>query len=522
MMMKKRAMALLLGAMMLFGAHASAQEATYVFPYEGFRYTQRDAETVLTQTNLSEHEDLIAALGTTKEAILASYMASGIVMEVIPAEGGQIAVSVADAGEFADVKWMSEISGERLAAFEALFEQSGLYESVSITETSPACVRLVSSAMYASMPVYSLRYAMLHLGRLYMITQTIVGRAPEAADDARMADVLAGMKLLSSVSSPTPVPTPVPTPTPAPTPVPTPGVAEVIASAGAMEVSGVPSYTNDPQITISGVTDPSVEVRVSVDERTLGRVTAKKDGSFSLKVTLPAPGEQTLAVMTDTAEAMLAVNYEMPMARFEITAPESTTFTGENVMVRGVTEPNATVYITGKGMNTNVKANKSGDFSIRVYIENEGAQTFQLRAKAQGYQENTAEITLTREFTLREGIANFRKKMQNIEYSALAKAPEKYAGKMFMYRGKVMAFTDYDGRACALVCVENPTVGHWYGPIWVVLSSAEELAVGQIATFYVVGEGLTLPAENAYYADGKSAEAPVVLAQYVAEISEAK
>jgi hypothetical protein len=288
------------------------------------------------------------------------------------------------------------------------------------------------------------------------------------------------------------------------------------------EVSGVPSYTNDPQISITGVTEPQAEVRVTVDDRTLGRVTAQKDGTFGLKVTLPEQGEQTLAVMTDTAEVMLAVTYEMPMAKFVITGPENTTFNGEHIMVRGETEPNATVYITGKGMNTNVKANKSGEFSIRVYIEDESTQTFQLRTKAQGYQENSAEITLTREFTLREGIAYFRRKMQNVEYSALAKSPEKYADKSMMYRGKVMTFADYDGRACTLVCVENPTVGRWYSPIWVVLSSAEELAEGQIATFYVTGEGLTLPADGAYYADGKGAEAPVVLAQYVAEISESK
>lgn len=521
--MKKRAMALLLGAMLLFLAGAAfAQEATYVFPYEGFRYTQKAEETVLTQTNLDEHEALIASLGTTKDAILASYVASGIVMEVIPGNGGQIAVSVTDAGEFADVKRMEKISDERLAAFKALFEESGLYESVELTETTPVCVRLTSSAMYASMPVYSLRYAMLHLGRLYMITQTIVGRAPEEADDVRMADVLSGMKLLSTASDPTPVPTPVPTPTPEPTPVPTPGVAEVLASEGLMEITGVPSYTNDPVITVSGVTDPSAEVRVSVDDRNLGKATAKKDGSFTLKVTLPQEGEQTLAVMTDTAEAMLSVTYEMPIAKIVITSPESTVFSGDHVMVRGETEPDATVYINGRGMNTNVKANKNGDFSIRVFIEDESTETFTLRTKIKGYQENSTTITLTREFTLREGIAAFRKKMQAVEYDDLARAPEKYVGKQFIYRGKVMAFTDYDGRACALVCVDNPTAGKWYDPVWVVLSGEEELAEGNIASFYLKGEGLTLPADGAYTIDGKAIEAPVAEAVYVSDVSESK
>ena len=516
--MKRRAMALVLGVLLLCGAAAAAQETTYVFPYEGFRYTQKENETVLTQTNLDEHEELIAALGTTGEAILASYQASGIVMEVIPQDGGQIAVSVTDAGEFADVQQMSGITQERLTAFKAQFENSGLYESVELTETEPVCVRLTSSAMYASMPVYSLRYAMLHLGRLYMITQTIVGRAPETEDDARMAEVFSGMKLLSSVSDPTPAPTPVPTPTPEPTPVPTPGVAEVLASEGVMEVGGVPAYTNDPAITITGTTDPSAEVRVTVDDKTLGKTTARKDGTFSLKVTLPEEGDLVLAVMTDSAEAMLSVQYEMPMAKFVITAPEETTFTGEYVTVRGETEPNATVYIDGKGMNTNVKANKNGDFSIRVTIENEETQTFTLRAKAAGYKENSTEITLTREFTLREGIANFRRKMQSVTYDNLAKEPEKYAGKYFPFRGKVMAFTDYDGSPCALVCVDNPAAGTWYDPIWVVLDGSEGLAEGNIATFYLSGEGLTLPAAGEYTDTGRESEAPVARAMYVTEI----
>ena len=118
-MLKRYALLLLSLAVLLSGMQAAfAQEATYVFPYEGFRYTQKADETVLTQTNLDAHAELIAQLGTTKEAILASYMASGIVMEVIPENGGQIAISVADAGAFDDVKNMAELDGERLEAFK--------------------------------------------------------------------------------------------------------------------------------------------------------------------------------------------------------------------------------------------------------------------------------------------------------------------------------------------------------------------------------------------------------------------
>ena len=204
--MKQQVCALLCAALLAMGAGALAQTATYVFPYEGFRYTQREDETVLTQTNLSEHEELLKSLGTSSEAVLASYVASGIVMEVIPDDGGQIAVSVTDAGKFGDVKDMDELTQEQRLSFLAQFEMSGLYETCAYVDTTPACVRLTSSAMYASMPVYSLRYATLHLGRLYMIEQTIVGREPDADDDARMERLLEGVKLLSSVSEATPTP----------------------------------------------------------------------------------------------------------------------------------------------------------------------------------------------------------------------------------------------------------------------------------------------------------------------------
>ncbi len=517
--MMHRMAALLLGAVLLLGAQgALAQEATYVFPYEGFRYTQKENETVLTQTNLDEHEDFIAQLGTTKEAVLASYMASGIVMEVIPEGGGQVAISVADAGDFADVKKMSALDESRLAAFQKQFEDSGLYESCALTTSDPVCVRLTASAMYASVPVYTLRYATLHLGRLYMITQTIVGRMPDETDDTRMTDVLSGMKLLSTVTEPTPKPTPKPTATPEPTPEPTPGMAELLSATGTMTVEGVPAFTTDDQITLTGKTDPSAQVTVAVGGETLGKTTAKRDGTFTIRVTLPQDGELTLAVMTDTAENMFAVHYEMPAAKLEITEPADTTFTSDSILVRGHTEPGATVYAKGKGVNTNVKAGKNGVFSVRIAMDEEGTETYELRVKAEGMRETTQTISLTRKYTERDGIARFRQKMSALDYNNLLRNTVKYQGTKFSFRGKVMEFTDYDGSPCALICTDNAAVGVWYDPLWVVLTGEEKLEVGNIATFYMTGEGLTLPAAGQYTEDGTEVEAPVARAVYCTDI----
>ena len=509
--MKKLRFALgLVLALTMTASCALAAQSTYVFPYEGLRYTQQEGETVLTQTNLAEHEEMIASLGTTADAILASYMAAGIVMEVIPQEGGQIAVSVADAGAFAEAGDMAALSEEQLAAFAAQYENSGLYEAVSLTDTEPKCVRMTSSAMYGSMPVYTVRYATLYLGRLCVLTQTVVGRVPDESDDAQMEGVLSGIRFLSAVSEPTPSPTPAPTATPEPTPVPTPGVAEVIASEGEMTVEGVPSFTQEAAITITGTAGASEEVTVRVGDKTLGKTTAARDGAFTLRVELPQEGDLTLAVMTDTAEKMLSVRYQLPTAKLVLTGPEETTFTGTNIIVRGETEPNAKVFIEADGFKTNVEANKNGAFSVRLFMD-EGTMTYTLRTRVAGFAESRAQITLTRELTEREWVAEFRTKRIYLDYDVMVERGEEFKGRNLIERGMVMEFADYDGQPCALVCIANPNKGVWTNPIWIIMDKDDEIAAGEIITMYLHPEGLTLPAEDQYFEGGVAEhEAPVM------------
>ena len=368
--------------------------------------------------------------------------------------------------------------------------------------------------MYGSMPVYTVRYVTLYLGRLCVLTQTVVGRAPEETDDEAMERVLSGIRFLKSASEPTPSPTPAPTATPEPTPEPTPGVAQIVAAEGEMTVEGVPAYTNEATFTITGVVGASEEVTVRAGERTLGKATARKDGTFALKVTLAEEGDNTLAVMTDTAERMFAVRYEKPMAKLLITSPEETTFTGTNTVVKGETEPEATVYVEAKGFKTNVKANKNGAFSVRLY-QDEGDVTYTVRVKAAGFAETEQQLTLTRRLTEREWIAEFRRTMIEPDYDVLVARFEEFAGKHLIERGPVMAFADYDGQPCALVLTENPGKGVWTDPIWVVMDKDAGIKEGDIVTMYLTCEGLSLPADDQYFRGGVAThEAPVLRLEY--------
>ena len=120
-----------------------------------------------------------------------------------------------------------------------------------------------------------------------------------------------------------------------------------------------------------------------------------------------------------------------------------------------------------------------------------------------------------RVLTEREQIAQFRIEMIPLTYDQLKANPMQYQGSKFTFRGKVMEYTDYNGEPCALVCVSNPNTGVWRDPVYAVVKPEEAPQVGEIMTFYLAGEGITLPASGSYTASGEQEEVPVARAAFV-------
>ena len=51
--------------------------------------------------------------------------------------------------------------------------------------------------------------------------------------------------------------------------------------------------------------------------------------------------------------------------------------------------------------------------------------------------------------------------------------------------------------------------------MYVVLSTSDEVQAGDVLTFYLVGEAITLPADGAYTKSGAEQDVPVASAIYV-------
>lgn len=505
--MKRKALMLI--SFFLFYAAAAYSQDTYVFPSDGFRYTQQGDETVLTRTNLNQHTELLAEMGTTVDAVRSSYLASGIVMEIIPSSGNQVSIGVSANEEMDNPQEAKDLTADDKERLLQRFDKTGMYESAAWSVSLPEWLRLTTSAMYDALPVWQLRYVTLHLGRFYTVCETVIGRELTDEDDEQVEKVIQGMKLLSIVVQPTATPTPMASMTPAvqPTATPEPIKAQIISGElGIDEINGV---TNDPEVILTGHTYAGKKLVVRESDKTLGTATVGRDGRFTVRLKLLHVGENKLSIACDEALAELSIIYEIAPVDLTITEPANTTFTGERILVRGVTAPNATVYVTGEKTNTNVKANRNGVFTAPIFIAKAGTFTFKLRAHLAGKTDTTKEVALTRVLTEREELSEFKAQQVAVTYRELADDPLAYAGKRFVFRGKVAGYTDYDGSPCALVLVSNPQTGVWRDPLYAVLSVGDDIDEGDVITLYLVGQGITLPASGEFTVDGQEMEAPV-------------
>ena len=131
---------------------SAVSDALFVFPYEGFRFESPTDAQVLTQHNLDEHADFLAGLGTDEAAMLASMQSGGVVLEVFPAQGGQIELALAPADGIA-VETSALMDEKTRAALLAAYANMPRYKEVALSAENPDWLRMVFSTQQGGLPV---------------------------------------------------------------------------------------------------------------------------------------------------------------------------------------------------------------------------------------------------------------------------------------------------------------------------------------------------------------------------------
>ncbi len=461
---------------------ADALGGDFVFPYEGFRLAAAPDWRVLTQHNLAEHTEFLSALGTSEDAMLASFQAEHVVMEILPEAGGQITLAiVSDAG-------LNRVETDALlAAYQAMPR----YQQVAFSPDAPEWLRMVFTSQQANLSVYTLRYVTLAHGQQYMLSSSVIGREPTEADDKLVLDVIGRLSFLSQLASPEPTPSPSPEPTAAPTPRPTPGVAPMISEQPGMALDAQPpAWTDAYRITITGTAEPEAELRFMLGDKMLARGASKKNGSFSQIVTLPESGELELRIEAikdgqKKAAKSYRILFEQPVVPLTMTEPVGPMLKSE-FPIRGQTAPYAKVSILGEKLRASTTANVQGLYSMRVKIAEEGTHEYLLVASTPGYADGKLDISITRQFTEREAIAAFRTKLVPSDYAKLVKTPDAYTGKNMNFRGRVTDVGESNGKPCLLISTALAEhTDESADSLWIISDQPLSYQVGDVATFYV-------------------------------------
>jgi len=510
---------ILLLLMYLAPALAAEGEAVFLFPYEGFRFEAPQGARVFTQHNLSEHADFLAGLSTDEAAVLAAMQSSNTIMEIFPAEGGQIGLILAGA-EGITSKPSPRIDDQTRNALLTAYANMPRYREVAFSEAEPGWLRMVFSTQQGGQPVFTLRYITVAHGQQYLLSSVLIGREPGAADDAQVLDVISRMSFLVAPATPMPEPTLGPTPEePTFTPKPTPGVAEQPRQESTGElllvVDPPPAWTEHAELTVTGTVDPKARVHMLLNGQSIGEARVRTNGAFSVTGRLPENGDYQLTIQASirggaTESQTYTVRMEAPKLWLHISEPTETITRPEGV-VKGKTEPNARIDIRGP-MAGNVRANSKGDFSFRIKLPKEGVYTYELTVSLKGYDSYETECVVVREFTRKEAFDAFRKALVNVDYGRLLRDPEAYAGKRISHRVRVAAVGDMDGRPCLLLQARLKT--SWGEPMWALCDGAPPYGVGDVFMAYVQYTGQMAPYTDA---EGKTYAVPVADLRFYAE-----
>jgi len=204
--------------------------------------------------------------------------------------------------------------------------------------------------------------------------------------------------------------------------------------------------------------------------------------------------ETTITEPTTTTESMAAT-------KLIITSPkDGETVKGvDKVIIKGYSEPNATVTINGK----NVTLETDGNFTYEVLVKM-GMNTIKISAKAPGKSTTTLKGDIMRV----ESEDEYKASCKTTSFNELDKNPDKYAGQRVVYTGRVIQIMEDFGTTDIRMDVNDVFGDTIYVTFDGTTSAVEDSMItvyGEVYGSYtyesVAGYQITLPRITAKYID---------------------
>jgi len=446
---------------LLLASPALGETTSYSFSEEGLRLYLPGDWQVLTLSNLTDKEQEIKSLGTTAEALAASFHDTGTLLEAYPAEGGQLRMQRQSLPEGFNAQEAHEMTAEQKEDFLLKMARSGGFAHGAWSQDLPDFAVFRGNASMQSLSVQTITYATVRYGQLFTISAEIIGREPVESDEAALKSAAASILFLGTQWTPPPAATQAPQTTLelVPTPTPVPAEVKVQRDETTLTMDYVPSVTKTTKLTVTGVTEPNTPLRYYVNGEGYERFAADSKGRFTCLIReLPKAGKNTIAIYAIGEKGYGVVTFAVTLEQEKaplIVAPITQGVADVKAVITGAVLPGSEVQVIYRKKTYEVQVMGDGNFSCEVDLTRLGENTFTIRASLAGYIKSEEKFMILRVKSEADEQAAFQKKLKHITYEKLSAKPKAYKDSPVQYQGKILFLSGQGGQPLAVITTEG-------------------------------------------------------------------
>lgn len=442
--MRKR-FVLLLSLLLVLPVYSLAQQSnafTFSDLYATLTLPEGVYDTILTPENLEANSDFLQFKGTTVDETKARFQQDGILLKGYDSKSGRVLTLSAQKDIEAEQYFnINEHTPETRASYRRMHAVSDKYKILGYTYNSIEWKNFRNVGRWLMLK-YDFRengevtgrgYQRRTVHNGYTITLDMFvpgGKQLKGGDNTALNKVFDGFAFTQSLPLPE---------------------LPVLFN----EKVTAPMETSEPTFTMTGKTLGNARLVAVVGSYATAQTqvvetTAKKNGDYSLTITLPAEDLYflTLTVQAEGAlplEKQYAITYRKGLMSVSMSSVPPEELTDDSYRIAGTAEKGAQVQLHVNNISATKKVGANGTFSFNADTSKEGDYEFRLVFSKKGYENRIFTYKGSRTLTEDERLSRIKDAASSPEYAKLKKNIDRYDGDMLTYEGTLISSEEKAG-----------------------------------------------------------------------------
>jgi len=275
-----------------------------------------------------------------------------------------------------------------------------------------------------------------------------------------------------------------------------------VAAAKINIIEAPPEETNEQQFEIEGTAEEGVKLTavtmgLSYPEPIVSEVVVGKNEKFALPIDMPREGVFLITLTgeyqdEEIVELAYPVTYQRTLLAVNFNTKPADVVTTDEVTIAGRSEPGASIQVFVNGENKfTKKVTSAGKFSFEVDAKEEGQHEVMLVFSKKGLADRRFTLSFSRKWTDEDMMKYFKQQAVNPTYSQLKKNIQKYEGRIIGYRAYLLDVAQ-SGDEYIITMALSRKNGKYSSIVLVTTDEEPSFDVGERVMMYGTCEGMSL------------------------------